>query len=254
MGYTIAFSNQKGGTGKTTTVINTAGALAEQGKRVLLIDADPQASLTVGFGLNMSELNNNVYHAMVEQQPLQDILISVRENIDIAPTNIMLSAAEMRLATEYRREDRLALAIKPVKDQYDVIFIDCPPSLGILTINALSAADGVVIPMSCDYYSLIGVHLLLDTIQRITGQINPDLRVIGVLPTRYDRRTLHSKEVLAGVRERLKGQVYVFDAIIRESVRLKEAPIEGKTITEYMRSHPVAQDYVDFATELANEI
>jgi chromosome partitioning protein len=254
MTHTIAISNQKGGTSKTTTAINLGGALADLGKKILLVDADPQGSLGVGFGIDVSRLEKTIYDVMVQGVKLETILRPVRDSIDLAPANIYLSVAELQLAGEIRREDRLRNALTPVKDQYDFVLIDCPPSLGLLTINALSAADAVLIPMSCDYYSLVGVRLLLETIGRIQAQLNPQLKILGVLPTRFDRRTLHAKEVLDEAREKLaKQKIKVFDTIIRETVRLKEAPIAGKTITEYQSKHPAADDYRVLAQEVVNE-
>jgi len=249
MSHTIAFANQKGGTGKTTTVINLAGALAEIGKKILIVDNDPQASLSLGFGVDVPTLEKTLYDVMVSGYPIQKTIISLRDNIDLVPTNIYLSAAELQLAGEIRREDRLKNGLARIKDSYDYVFIDCPPSLGLLTINALSAADKVLIPMSCDYYALIGVKLLLDTIGRIQNQLNPELEILGVIPTRFDRRTIHSKEVLSDVRGKLGAHIRVFDSVIRESVRFKEAPVEGKTITEYSSDHPGAEDYRDLAKE-----
>jgi chromosome partitioning protein len=253
MSYTIAFANQKGGTGKTTTVINLAGALAEVGKRVLVVDTDPQGSLTIGFGIEPSDLERTVYDVLVEGYAVQNIIERLRENIDIVPTNIYLSVAELKLAGEIRREDRLKNALAKVKNNYDYVLIDCPPSLGLLTINALAAADKVLIPMSCDFYSMVGVRLLLDTIHRIQDQLNPDLKILGILATRFDTRTAHAKEVLQDTREKLGSHFKVFDAVIRESVRLKEAPIEGKTITEYSGNHASAEDYRNFAKEFIYE-
>jgi chromosome partitioning protein len=253
MSETIAFANQKGGTGKTTTVINLAGALAELGKRALVVDIDPQASLTIGFGIEPPDLERTIYDVMVEGHPIQTIIRQLREHIDIVPTNIYLSVAELKLAGEIRREDRLKNALAKVKNNYDYVLIDCPPSLGLLTINALAAADKVLIPMSCDFYSMVGVRLLLDTIHRIQDQLNPDLKILGILATRFDARTVHAKEVLQDTREKLGSHFKVFDAVIRESVRFKEAPIEGKTITEYSTNHPSAEDYRNFAKEFIYE-
>ncbi len=253
MTYTVSFSNQKGGTGKTTTVINLAGALAEFGRKVLVVDIDPQGSLSVGFGVQCPIDEPTVYEVMVEGLPIGQIIMPVRDKIDLAPTNINLSVAELQLVGKIRREDRLKNALAAVKDNYDFVLIDCPPSLGLLTINALAAADRVLIPMSCDYYSMIGVRLLLDTIHRIQAELNPQLEIAGVLPTRYDARTVHAREVLEETRNSLGQRIKVFDTVIRETVRLKEAPIESKTITEYMGSHPGAQDYRDLAKEFINE-
>lgn len=253
MTHTVAIANQKGGTAKTTTVANLAGVLNERGHRVLLVDLDPQASLTIGFGVDVSAMDETVYDVIANETPLTNILTHVRENIDLAPTNINLSVAELQLVSEIRREDRLKQALAPLKSNYDYILVDCPPSLGLLTLNALSAADRVLIPMSCDYYALVGVRLLLDTLRRVQERLNPDLKILGVLPTRYDGRTLHSKEVLQEVRNKLSGQVHVFDAVIRETVRFKEAPIQGQTITEYMSTHVGAKDFRDFTEEFLHE-
>ncbi len=249
MSNIIAFANQKGGTGKTTTVINLAGALAEQGKKVLVVDIDPQGNLTIGLGIDVFSLTNTIYEVMVNGFPIEDIIKPVRDNIHVVPTNINLSVADLQLAGEIRREDRLRDALATVKDRYDFVLIDCPPSLGLLTINALSAADKVVIPMSCDYYAMVGVRLLLTTIQRIQARLNPHLKILGILATRYDSRTTHSKEVLTEAREKLGQNVKVFDALIRESVVFKEAPVTGLTITEYNSKHLGAEDYRLFAQE-----
>lgn len=249
MSHIVAFANQKGGTGKTTSVINLAGALTELGRRVLAVDIDPQGNLTIGLGIDVFSLSSTIYEVMVNGQPIEEIIQPVREHIHVAPTNINLSVADLQLAGEIRREDRLRDALAPVKDRYDFVLIDCPPSLGLLTINALSAAEQVLIPMACDYYSLVGVRLLLNTIQRIQARLNPRLKILGVLPTRFDGRITHAKEVLNEAREKLGQHVKVFDSVIRESVVFKEAPVSGQTITEYNSKHPGAEDYRAFAQE-----
>jgi chromosome partitioning protein len=181
------------------------------------------------------------------------VIVPLRDNVDLAPANINLSVAELQLVSEMRREDRLRQALAPVLTRYDFVFVDCPPSLGLLTLNALAAADYVLIPMSCDYYALVGVRLLLDTLQRVQERLNPDLAILGVLPTRFDVRTLHSREVLDEVRAKLDGHVKVFDTVIRETVRFKEAPIQGRTLTEYMSDHAASQDLRDLAKEFLHE-
>ena len=249
MARIIAFSNQKGGTAKTTTVANLAGALNEMGRRVLVVDIDPQASLTIGFGVDASALPATLYDAIIHGTPLDEIVVPVREHVDLAPTNINLSVAELQLVGEMRREDRLRHALASIESRYEFILIDCPPSLGLLTLNALAAADYVFIPMSCDYYALVGVRLLLDTLARVQERLNPHLQILGVLPTRFDARTLHAREVVDEVRDKLNGRVRVFDTVIRETVRFKEAPIQGQTITEYMSGHAAAQDIRDLTEE-----
>lgn len=250
MGQIIALANQKGGTGKTTTTINLAGALAEHHKKILVVDIDPQGSLGIGFGLDVSRLETNVYDVMVDGKSLTDIVKPIRDNIDLAPANIQLSRAEPRLVGAYRREDRLKNALSSVLNHYDFILIDCPPSLGMLTINALAAANQVLVPMSCDYYSLVGVTLLLETIADIQVQVNPELTILGIVATRYDGRTKHAQEVLEEVRSKLGHRYRVFETVIRETVRLKETPVAGKTITEYSSSHSAALDYRNLAQEV----
>jgi chromosome partitioning protein len=250
MSVVIAIANQKGGVGKTTTVANLAGALAEAGRRVLAVDMDSQGSLGVGFGLDVGRIELTIYDVLVKGYAINAAIHAVRDAIDIVPANINLSSADQTLAALPRREDRLRAALAPVRDRYDFIVIDCPPSPGLLTINALAAADGALIPLACDYHSMVGVALLVDTIRGVQAGINPALAILGILPTRYDSRTIHAGEVLATTRERLAGQVPVLDIVIPETVRLKEAPIVGQTILEYRSSSPAAAAYRRLAQEL----
>jgi chromosome partitioning protein len=252
----IAFANQKGGTGKTTTAMNTAGALSEMGHDILLIDIDPQASLSLGFGVSLSTLTRTLHEALMNPRelPLDDLIIKVRDKIDLVPTNISLADAELDLVSARRREDRLRRLIEPVKEDYDFVLMDCSPSLSLLVVNALSAADGVVIPMSTDYYSLAGVRLLLNSIDEIQYEVNPRLKVYGVLPTRFRVNTNIAREALESVRKTLAGKVHVFETVIRETVRLTEAPAHSKTITEYSPEHGSAEDYRQFARELLEQL
>ena len=252
MGKTIAIANQKGGTAKTTTTLNLGAALAERGRRVLLVDMDPQGSLAVGWGIaDVYNLPKTVYQVLMGEASLREVTISVRLNVDVAPANIYLSAAEFQLINKHRREDKLKNALQPAKDNYDYILIDCPPSLGLLTVNALSAADQVLIPMSCDFYSMVGVTLLLDTIREIQVEVNPKLVVLGILATRYDARTLHAREVLERTRAEMGG-LRVFDSLIKESVRFKESPIVGQSILEYASNNDGARAYRAVAEEVEN--
>jgi chromosome partitioning protein len=246
----IAVANQKGGSGKSTTVRSLGSALAERGRRTLLVDLDPQASLSEGCRIDLANLQRTTYHVLIGQQKLPDAILRVEERLDLVPANIHLSAAELQLVNMSRREDKLRNAIKSVRDDYDYILIDCPPSFGLLTINALSAADGVLIPMTCDYYTMLGVRLLLDTVAEIRQEINPDLRIEGIVPTRYDVRTLHAQEILSQTQAALGGQIRVFDTIVRESVRFKESPIGGQSILTYAPNSQGARAYRNLAEEI----
>ena len=252
MAKIIAIANQKGGSGKTTTTRSLGAALAERGRRVLLVDLDPQASLSEGCRIALETLEKTTYHVLLGSAKIPDVAITIEERLDLAPANIHLSAAELQLVNMNRREDKLRNALRAVKAQYDYILIDCPPSFGLLTVNALSAADSVLIPMTCDYYTMLGVRLLLDTVREIQDEVNPDLKVEGILPTRFDVRTLHSKETLQTTREGLGAQYRVFDTLIRESVRFKEAPITGESILTYAQGSEGAKAYRSLAEEIDN--
>jgi chromosome partitioning protein len=250
MSKCIAVANQKGGSGKTTTARSLAAALAERGRRVLMVDLDPQASLSEGCGLELHRLTQTTYHVLIGSARLTDVLKPVGERVDVAPANIHLAAAELQLVNMNRREDKLRNALKPLRGEYDYVLIDCPPSFGLLTVNALSAADSVLIPMACDYYTMLGVRLLLDTVREIQAEVNPDLRIEGVLPTRYDARTLHAREILEQTRRALGEGVPVFESVVRESVRFKEAPITGRSILEYAGASEGARAYRLLAQEI----
>lgn len=250
MSRVIAIANQKGGSGKTTTVRSLGAALAERGKRVLLIDLDPQASLSEGCGVDLAHLDRTTYQVLLGAAKLRDVVVEVEERLDLAPANINLSAAELQLVNMNRREDKLRNALRSLVDEYDYVLIDCPPSFGLLTVNALSAADSVLIPMTCDYYTMLGVRLLLDTVTEIQQEVNPSLRIEGILPTRYDARTLHAREILDQTKAALGGELRVFDTLVRESVRFKEAPISGQSILRYASNGDGARAYRNLAEEI----
>ncbi len=248
----IAVANQKGGSGKTTTTRSLGAALAELGHSTLMVDLDPQASLSEGCGLDLLNLERTTYQVLLGYARMADAILNVGEHLDLVPANIHLSAAELQLVNMNRREDKLRNALRPVKDDYEFVLLDCPPSFGLLTINALSAASSVLIPMTCDYYTMLGVRLLLDTVREIQEEVNPDLGIEGILPTRFDGRTLHSKEILEQTRVALGASVRVFDTVVRESVRFKETPITGKSILEYAGASEGARAYRELAKEISN--
>ena len=246
----IAMCNQKGGVGKTTTTINLGAALAEVGRRVLLVDFDPQGALSVGLGVPVNELDVTVYNLLIERgHDIHDVIKHTRwEGLDVLPANIDLSAAEVQLVGEVAREQILARVLRPVVDDYDVVLIDCQPSLGLLTVNALTAAHGVIIPLECEFFAMRGVALLVETIEKITDRLNPRLKVDGILATMYDGRTLHSREVVASVVEHFGDDV--FHTVISRTVKFPDASLAAEPITTYDATHKGADAYRQLAREL----
>jgi chromosome partitioning protein len=246
----LALCNQKGGVGKTTSTINLGAALAGYGRRVLLVDLDPQGALSAGLGIASHELDHTIYNLMLQPSTqLTDVLMSTRvEGVDLIPANIDLSAGEVQLINEVGREHTLSRALKPLLHAYDYILIDCQPSLGLLTVNALACAHGVIIPLAAEYFSLRGVALLVDTIDKVQERINPDLSVAGVLVTMYDGRTVHAREVVAMLDQRFGDTVY--DTIVSRTVKFPETTVAGEPITSYAPSSPAAQAYQALAREV----
>jgi chromosome partitioning protein len=246
----LAMCNQKGGVGKTTTTINLGAALAEIGRRVLLVDFDPQGALSVGLGVNPLQLDRTVYNLLMDANiNVDDILLKTGvAGLDLLPSNIDLSAAEVQLVGEVAREQTLARALAPIVGDYDVILIDCQPSLGLLTVNALTAAHGVLIPLECEFFALRGVALLIQTIEKVKERLNPQLEVEGILATMYDARTTHGREVLARVVEAFGDTV--FHTVINRTVRFPETTVAGEPITTYAPASSGATAYRDLAKEV----
>ncbi|WP_326502414.1 AAA family ATPase [Rothia nasimurium] len=246
----ISMVNQKGGVGKTTSTINLGAALAEAGRRVLLVDFDPQGALSAGFGANPHELDLTVYNVMMDRKvDIREVIQGTEfENIDLLPANIDLSAAEVQLVNEVAREQVLASALRKVENDYDVILIDCQPSLGLLTVNALTASHGVIIPLICEFFALRAVALLVDSIEKVQDRLNPKLEIDGVLATMFDSRTLHSKEVLARIVDAFGDKV--FDTVIKRTVKFPDASVSAEPILSYASNHPGAEAYRQLAREL----
>jgi chromosome partitioning protein len=246
----IALCNQKGGVGKTTSAINLGAALAELGRRVLLVDFDPQGALSAGLGVQPHQLDRTTYNLLMERNiSIDDVLLKTSvPGIDLLPSNIDLSAAEIQLVGEVAREQTLARAIAPVLPDYDYVLIDCQPSLGLLTVNALTASHGVIIPLECEYFSLRGVALLIDTIEKVQHRLNPDLKLDGILATMYDGRTLHGREVFARVLEAFGDTV--FDTVITRTVRFPETTVAGEPITSWAPTSTGAKAYRNLAREV----
>lgn len=244
-----AVVNQKGGVGKTTTTFNLGVGLHRLGRRVLLVDLDPQASLTVSTGIPIAHLTTSVYQALLDDQiEPSPIIRTTLSGVDILPATIDLAAAEVELVNVTLRELVLRDLLDKLRSRYDHILIDCPPSLGLLTINALAAADRVIIPLQCEYLATRGLALLLKTLEKVQSRLNRDLQVAGILPTMYDGRTTHAREVLGELRANFPGQV--FDVVIKDSVRVKESPAAGLSIFDYDNGHDVARAYMHLAQEV----
>ena len=246
----VAMCNQKGGVGKTTSTINLGAALAEYGRRVLLVDMDPQGALSAGLGVLHYELEKTIHNVLVEPRvSIDDVLLSTRvKYLDLVPSNIDLSAAEIQLVNEVGREQTLGRALHPVLDRYDYVLIDCQPSLGLLTVNGLACSDGVVIPTECEYFSLRGLALLTDTVDKVRDRLNPKLEISGILLTRYDPRTVNAREVMARVVERF-GDL-VFDTVITRTVRFPETSVAGEPITTWAPKSGGALAYRSLAREV----
>jgi chromosome partitioning protein len=248
LGQVIAFANQKGGVAKTTTTLNLAVAFTELGHRVLAVDLDPQGNLTMSQGMNPDTVERSMFDVLVHSVPIDEIIR--RAEIDVAVSSIDLAGAELALSSMIGRERALQKALLPVRSSYDFILIDTPPSLGLLTINALTAADGVIVPVQCEYLSLRGLVQLENTMTMIRENLNPTVAIRGILPTMYDARTLHSREAVDMLRENF-GEL-VFDTHIRKTVRYAEAPVQGSSVLKYEPSGPAANAYRDLAKEVLN--
>jgi chromosome partitioning protein len=248
VGRVIAFANQKGGVAKTTTTLNLGVAFAEHGMRVLLVDLDPQGNLTMSQGLNPDSIERSMFDVLVHRLPIGEVIHQAE--VDLAVSSIDLAGAELSLSSMIGRERALEKALAPVKDNYNYILIDTPPSLGLLTINALVASDGVIVPVQCEYLSLRGLVQLENTLAMIRENLNPEVGIQGILPTMYDNRTLHSREAVEILQENF-GEL-VFDTKIRKTIRYAEAPVKGSSVLKYDPSGTAAEAYRDLAKEVLN--
>jgi chromosome partitioning protein len=248
LGQVIAFANQKGGVAKTTTTLNLAVAFKEHGFDVLTVDLDPQGNLTMSQGMDPDQVERSMYDVLVHSMPVEEVIH--RAEVDVAVSSIDLAGAELALSSMIGRERALQKALLPVRNQYDYILIDTPPSLGLLTINALTASDGVIVPVQCEYLSLRGLVQLENTLSMIRENLNPVVEIKGILPTMYDSRTVHSREAMEMLKENF-GDL-VFETRIKKTVRYAEAPVEGSSVLKYDSSGPAAKAYRDLAREVLN--
>ena len=248
LGQVIAFANQKGGVAKTTTTLNLAVAFKEHGFEVLIVDLDPQGNLTMSQGMDPDQVERSMYDVLVHSMPVEDVIH--RAEVDVAVSSIDLAGAELALSSMIGRERALQKALLPVRNRYDYILIDTPPSLGLLTINALTASDGVIVPVQCEYLSLRGLVQLENTLSMIRENLNPVVEIKGILPTMFDARTVHSREAVEMLKENF-GDL-VFETRIKKTIRYAEAPVEGSSVLKYDSSGPAAKAYRDLAKEVLN--
>ncbi|MDA8352698.1 MAG: AAA family ATPase [Firmicutes bacterium] len=249
MSRVVAIANQKGGVGKTTTSINLGASLAYHGKRVLIVDIDPQGNTTSGLGINKADVKQCIYDVLINEVQMESVLLSTPiEGVDLIPARIELAGAEIELVQVLSREHRLKRSLQRVRDRYDFVLVDCPPSLGVLTVNSLTAADSVLIPIQCEFYALEGLGQLLNTVRIVQKHLNKRLEIEGVLLTMYDARTNLSLQVMNEVQKYFQEKVY--QTVIPRNVRLSEAPSHGKPILEYAARSRGAQCYVDLAKEV----
>lgn len=248
MTHVIAFANQKGGVAKTTSTVNLGAALREHGLRVLAVDMDPQGNLTMSQGIDTESLETSMFDVLVHRTPIDDVIFE--RELDVAAATIDLAGAEMALAQMIGRERALQRALEPVKDRYDYILIDTPPSLGLLTVNALTAAEGVIVPVQCEYLSLRGLLQLERTLEMIRENLNPDVRIKGILPTLFDARTLHGRESVEVLRENFGS--LVFDTVVRKTIKFAEAPVIGSSVIKYDPTGSGAEAYRALAREVLN--
>ena len=252
MRRTIAIANQKGGVGKTTTAINLSACLAEKGKKVLAVDMDPQGNMTSGLGVDKDSVENTIYNLIIGEAKMEEVLIkNVLENLDIIPTNIDLSGAEIELLDVEEKEYIVRNEIDKIKDNYDFIIIDCPPSLSMLTINAMTTADSVLVPIQCEYYALEGLSQLIHTVELVRDRLNPKLTIEGVVFTMYDARTNLSLQVVENVKDNLEQTIY--KTIIPRNIRLAEAPSYGIPINKYDPKSAGAESYLRLADEVIDK-